>query len=552
MGAEGRTAHRAGPRAIVDLGASLGIRPEELEPYGNGRAKVSLALAGRLEGRPVGRLVVVSCLTPTRAGEGKTTTAIGLTQALGRLGTRVALCLREPSLGPIFGTKGGAIGSGAAQLVPGMEINLHFTGDFHAVTAAHNLLAALVDNHLGWGNELRLDPHKVTWLGALDVCNRQLRHVVVGMGEAAHCVPRQTGFEITASSEVMAILSLATGIRELKDRLGRIVVGTTYGGALVTAAQLQAVGPMAVLLKDAIRPNLVQTMEGQPAFVHTGPFANTAHGNSSVLATRLALRLADVVVTESGFGADLGVEKLCDLVCRTTDLRPDLVVLVVTAKALRAHGAAGGGSAGRVLEGGFANLDQHLENVAKFGLPVVVAINRFPEDSEEDLATIRAHCRERHVPVGVSDGVRLGGEGVAEVADHVLQTLEQHPARFTPLYPLEAPVSEKLATIARELYRADGVDLADAAREQIAQLTAQGFGGLPVNIVRTPFSFTHDAGVLGAPRGWALRIVQVHVAAGAGFLVALTGRLLLMPGLPRHPAAETMDLLDDGTVVGKF
>ena len=546
-------------RPIAEVAAELGIPTEVLVPYGRHVAKVDLGWIAGLEGRPRGRLVLVTAITPTPAGEGKTTTTIGLGDALRRLGLRTAICLREPSLGPCFGAKGGATGGGRAQVVPRERINLHFTGDFHAVGAAHNLLAAIVDNHLHWGNELGLDPRQILWRRVLDVNDRALRSIVTGLGGPAHGVPRETGFDITPASEVMAILCLAHDAADLEARLGRIVVGLDRAGRPVTAAELEAAGAMAVLLADALAPNLVQTLEGTPAFVHGGPFANIAHGCNSALATRTALATAEWVITEAGFGADLGAEKFCDIKCRIAGLAPDAAVLVATVRALRHHGGVGKDDLTRpdpeAVARGLANLERHVCNLRKLGLPTIVALNRFPGDSEEELALVERFCRDR---LGV-EAVRCshfaeGGAGALDLARRVRALVEGARAEggpaFRPLYPDEAPLWEKVRTVATELYGAADIAADRFVQDRFAELEAQGFGHLPVCIAKTPYSFSADPSERGAPSRHVLPIREVRLAAGAGFVVPICGEITTMPGLPRRPVAASIRLDREGRIEG--
>ena len=546
--AQGATLERIGRVA-----ERLGLREEEYEPYGHHKAKISLGVLDRLQDRPDGRLVLVTAINPTAAGEGKTTTNVGLSMALNRIGARTITTLREPSLGPCFGMKGGAAGGGWSQVVPMDDINLHFTGDFHAITSAHNLLAALVDNSLHQGNPLGLDPKRVTWKRVLDMNDRALRNIVVGMGKKGDGVVRESGFEITVASEIMAALCLATGLEDLKERFGRIIVGYTYDKEPVTAGQLEAAGAMALLMKDAVKPNLVQTLENTPAIIHGGPFANIAHGNNSVLATRTALKLADYVVTEAGFGADLGAEKFFDIVCPAAGLRPAAAVIVATVRALKLNGGAAKTDLGAedldALRAGLANLEQHLENLQRFGVPVVVALNRFPSDSDAELDLVRERCGELGVDVALSEVFTRGGEGGEELARKVVELCEQD-SDYAPLYAADAGLQDKIETIATQVYRADGVDFAPTARAQLAELTEGGFGGLPVCMAKTQYSFSDDPTLLGAPRGFTITVRELVVNAGAGFVVALTGDIMRMPGLPKVPAALGMDIAEDGTITG--
>ncbi|MFO7264840.1 MAG: formate--tetrahydrofolate ligase [Limnochordales bacterium] len=545
-------------RPIEEIAAAAGFFPEEVEPYGRWMAKVSLRALERLKDRPNGKLIYTTAITATPAGEGKTTIAIGLTQALGVLGKRAAVALREPSMGPVFGIKGGATGGGRARIVPEAEINLHFTGDIHAVGAAHNLLAAMIDNHIYHGNELGIDPRTVVWPRVLDVNDRQLRHIVVGLGGTAHGVPRETRFDITVASEVMAILCLAESIEDLKERLGRIYVGRTYDGKPVFARDLGAVNAMAAILAQAIKPNLVQTLEGQPAFVHGGPFANIAHGNNSVLATKLALKTADYVVTEGGFAADLGAEKFFDIVHGYSGLVPDVVVLVATVRALRMHGGVPRSRFTEpnveAVEAGLANLEHHVQLIRRFGLPVVVAINRFDGDTPEELAAVARRCNDLGVPSAVATVVQDGGPGGVELAARVLETLEkaaaQGPAasRFRPAYDWSLPIRDKLEILARNVYGADGVVFTPQALKEIKECEEMGLGHLPVCVAKTQHSISDQPHLKGAPKGWTLTVRSVRPNAGAGFLVCLTGDVMTMPGLPKRPAALNVDVTADGEI----
>ncbi|MFS8501987.1 MAG: formate--tetrahydrofolate ligase [Caldicoprobacter sp.] len=549
-------AQKAKLKPIVDVASQIGLTEDDLELYGKYKAKVKLTVWDRIKDRPDGKLVYVTAITPTPAGEGKTTTAVGITQALGRLGKKVALCLREPSLGPVFGIKGGATGGGYSQVLPMEDINLHFTGDIHAVGSAHNLLAALIDNHIVKGNELGIDPTRIVWKRVIDMNDRQLRSIVTGLGGKANGIPMESGFDITAASEIMAILCLASGMEDLKRRLGDILVAYTYDGRPVYARDLKAVGAMAILLKDAIKPNIVQTLEGQPAFIHGGPFANIAHGNNSILATCMALKLADYVVTEGGFAADLGAEKFFDIVYRTAHVRPDVVVLVATIRALKFHGGLPLSSLSEenlaALERGLANLDQHIDNLRNvFGLPVVVALNRFHTDTAAEIQLLREHCTRLGVRMAVSEVVTRGGEGGIELAQALLEAM-QEDNNFKPLYDLDASIEDKIEAIACRIYRADGVVYSKEAKRAIETLKQLGYGNLPVCIAKTQMSFSDDPSLKGAPRGWKLNVREVKVSAGAGFIVVLTGAMMTMPGLPKNPAAENMDIMPDGTIVGLF
>jgi formate--tetrahydrofolate ligase len=532
-------------RPIVAVAEAAGIEEDELEPYGRYKAKVSHAVFDRLADAPDGRLVAVTAITPTPAGEGKTTTAISLAEGLGLLGERPLLCLREPSLGPVFGIKGGAAGGGYAQVVPMEDLNLHFTGDLHAITAANNLLAAMLDAHVLQGNALGIDPLSITWRRALDMNDRSLRRVVTGLGGKVNGLPRETGFDITAASEVMAILAVARDLDDLRARLGRISVGTTYEGEPVTAEQLQAAGSMAVLLKEAIRPNLVQTLEGEPAFVHAGPFANIAHGNSSLVATRMALKLADVVVTEGGFGSDLGFEKFLDIVARVGGLVPSAVVLVATVRALEHHG-------GGDLELGADNLERHLRIAEAFGLNAVVAVNAFPGDSGRKLDRVRSLALERGAwAAEINYGFERGGAGAAMLAETVAEAARQ-PSSFEPVYDLARPIADKIETIATRVYGADGIELLPAARKAAERYEQLGLGDLPICMAKTHLSLSHDPRLRNAPTGFTVPVRDIRAYTGAGWLVALCGEMQTMPGLGKHPAAFEIDLAPDGRTVGLF
>ncbi len=550
-------AQSARPLQIMEIARVAGVRLEELEMFGQYKAKVSLKLLERVSSRPNGRLILVSAITPTEAGEGKTSTAIGLTQALGRLRKKVILTLREPSIGPIFGVKGGACGSGRAQILPMDDINLHFTGDIHAVGTAHNLLAAMVENQVIHDNELNIDPQRIVWRRVSEIPDRNLRHVEVGLGGIGY-LKRETGFDITVASEVMAVLALATGFEDLKLRLGRMVVAYRKDGSPVTAADVKAVGSMALLLKDAVKPNLVQTLEGQPVFIHTGPFANMAHGANSVLATQMALRLADYCVTEGGFGTDLGLEKFCDIVTRSGGFKPEITVLVVTIRALKVHGGlslqeATAGENTRALQIGYANLERHLAIIRRLGLTPVVAINRFPADTELELRLLKEHCLGLKVRCAISEVSERGGEGGVDLAKEVLSALQQdRGSNFQPLYPVDWPIEKKLETLAREVYGADGVEYVETARADIERLNKHGFAHLPINVAKTQLSLSDDPKAKGVPTGWKLKVRELHVAAGAGFVVALTGKILTMPGLPKSPLAEKLDITADGKIIGLF
>jgi formate--tetrahydrofolate ligase len=544
------------PRPIVEVAADAGLLPEEIEFYGRYKAKVRLDAFERLRDRPNGKLVLVTAITPTPAGEGKTTVTIGLAQGLNRVGAKCVAALREPSLGPVFGQKGGATGGGYSQMLPMEEINLHNTGDFHAITTANNLLAALIDNHLQTGNALHIEPRAITWKRCLDVNDRALRNIITGLGGRHEGVPRETGFEITAASEIMAVLCLAEGLEDLKARLARIVIGTNTDNEPVTAGELGATGAMAALLKDALLPNLVQTIEGTPVVLHGGPFGNIAHGCNSVLATRLALKLGDVCVTEAGFGADLGAEKFLDIKMRQAGLAPDAAVLVATVRALKMHGGAALTDLKQenvgAVEAGFANLARHAENLRKYGLPVVVAVNKFTSDTEAEIFTLARLCAEANLSVALADVWGAGGEGAEDLARLVLKTLETTPAAFHTLYPDEMSLRKKIETVAHEVYRAERVEFLPAAVTRLAYLRKRGFGNLPVCIAKTQYSFSDDPERRGAPTGHMLTIRDVKLSAGAGFVVAYAGTLLTMPGLPKHPAALDIDVNSDGQITGLF
>ena len=549
-------AQRCQMRKITEIAQKAGIEEKYLEQYGNYKAKVDPAILKDLEDRPNGKLILVTAITPTPAGEGKTTTSVGLTDGLRRIGKNAVVALREPSLGPVFGVKGGAAGGGYAQVVPMEDINLHFTGDFHAIGAANNLLAAMLDNHIQQGNPLGIDPKSITWKRAVDMNDRQLRHIVDGLGGRMQGVPREDGFEITVASEVMAVLCLSSGILDLKQRLGRIIVGSTYDGKPVTAHDLKAEGAMAALLKDAIKPNLVQTLEGTPAFIHGGPFANIAHGCNSIMATRLALKLSDYTVTEAGFAADLGAEKFVDIKCRMAGLKPDAMVVVATVRALKYHGGVAKTELGaenlEALEKGLPNLLQHVSNVKDvFGVPCVVALNRFPTDTEAELRLVEAKCRELGVNVALSEVWAKGGEGGMALAEEVVRLCEQ-PNHFSFTYELEQPIEEKIRAIATRIYHAKHLLMLPAAKKKAAELEKLGFGNLPICMAKTQYSFSDDPALLGAPEGFTVNVSNVKVCAGAGFIVAYTGDIMTMPGLPKVPAAERIDVDENGVISGLF
>ena len=548
-------AQKAELKPITEIGASIGIPAEDLENYGPYKAKVSLKLTRELENKPMGHLILVTAISPTPAGEGKTTTTVGLGQALSQLGKKAMICLREPSLGPCMGIKGGAAGGGYSQVVPMEDINLHFTGDLHAITAANNLLAAMVDNHIQQGHALGLDPRRVVWKRVEDMNDRVLRHIVVGLGGHANGVPREDGFDITVASEVMAILCLADSIRDMKERFARIIVGYTYDNKPVTAGDIHAQGAMAALMKDALKPNLVQTLEHVPAFIHGGPFANIAHGCNSVLATRTALHLADYVVTEAGFGADLGAEKFLDIKCRFAGLKPDAAVLVATIRALKMNGGKAKNelteSDPEAVKRGLPNLLRHISNLKKYGLPIVVALNMFPSDTAEEKKVIEDACAEAGVPVAESTVFTDGGRGGLDLGRKVLAAVDKGSA-YKPLYDLSLSLKEKIETIAKEIYGAGTVQYDSAAEKELKHIEDMGFGNVPVCIAKTPASFSDDPAKLGAPSGFTLHVREVKISAGAGFVVVLTGKVMTMPGLPKHPAAERIDVDDEGHITGLF
>ena len=554
MASDIEIARAAKKRPISEIAAKLSIPYEELIPYGHDKAKVSARHIRGLRPQAVGKLVLVTAINPTAAGEGKTTTSVGLADALNRIGQKTMLCLREPSLGPCFGMKGGATGGGLAQVVPMDEINLHFTGDFHAITSAHNLLAAMVDNHIHWGHEPRIDPVRVTWRRVMDMNDRSLRNLVAGLGGPGNGTPKETGFDITVASEVMAILCLAKDAADLEARLARIIVGYTRERRAVTAADIKAVGAMMVLLKDALQPNLVQTLENNPCLIHGGPFANIAHGCNSVIATRAGLNMADYVVTEAGFGADLGAEKFLNIKCRQANLVPDAAVLVATVRALKMHGGLAKDDLGSVsygaLESGLANLGRHIENLRQFGLPVVVAINRFTTDTSGEIAAIEAYCAQQGVPVALCTHWAEGGRGAEALARAVVTLTEKRTQPFQLLYPDDMPLFEKIETVAQKIYRAGRVETTRAVRQQLKVWEEAGFGNLPVCMAKTQYSFSTDPGLLGAPEGHVVGLREVRLAAGAGFVVAICGDIMTMPGLPRHPAAEIMHLNASGQIEG--
>jgi formate--tetrahydrofolate ligase len=550
-------AQAAKKRPIMELAKEkLGIAPENLEPYGHYKAKVSMDYIKSLEDKPNGKLILVSAITPTPAGEGKTTTTVGLTDALNKIGKKAMLCLREPSLGPCFGVKGGAAGGGYAQVVPMEDINLHFTGDFHAIGAANNLLCALIDNHIYWGNSLGLDGRRITWRRAVDMNDRSVRSIVSSLGGVANGFPREDGFDITVASEVMAVFCLAKNLDDLKQRLANIIVGYTRDRKPVRAGELKGHGPMTALLKDALSPNLVQTLEGTPAFIHGGPFANIAHGCNSVLATTTALKLADYVVTEAGFGADLGGEKFIDIKCRKTGLAPDAVVLVATIRALKMHGGVRKEDLKKedtkALAVGMANLQRHVENMQNFGLVPVVSINRFSADSDAEIALVKDACKKLGVEALMADHWAMGGEGAADVARAVVKVVDSGKSKLKLLYPDEMPLIEKIRTICQKIYRAKDIDVHKPVRDQLAQFEQMGYGKLPVCIAKTQYSFTTNADVKGAPSDHIVTVREVRLSAGAEFVVAICGEIMTMPGLPKVPAADSIDVNAQGQIVGLF
>ena len=550
-------AQAAKMRPILDIARErLGIAPENLEPYGHYKAKLSMSFIKSLKSRPNGKLILVSAITPTPAGEGKTTTTVGLTDALNQIGKKAMLCLREPSLGPCFGVKGGAAGGGYAQVVPMEDINLHFTGDLHAIGTANNLLAALIDNHIYWGNALGIDPRRIAWRRAIDMNDRSLRSIVSSLGGVANGFPREDGFDITVASEVMAIFCLASDLDDLKKRLSNIVVGYTRERKPVRAGELKAHGPMAALLKDALSPNLVQTLEGTPAFIHGGPFANIAHGCNSVLATTTALKLCDYVVTEAGFGADLGGEKFLDIKCRKTGLAPDCAVLVATIRALKMHGGVKKEDLKtenlKALEAGMANLARHVENMQKFGIPPVISINRFSADTDAEMALVREHAKKLGVVALMADHWAEGGKGAVDVAREVVKVVDAGKGKLKLLYPDDMPLLEKIRTIAKEIYRAKDIAADKPVRDQLAQFEQMGYGNLPVCIAKTQYSFSTTADLKGAPTDHVIPVREVRLSAGAEFVVAICGEIMTMPGLPRVPAANSIDLGADGRITGLF
>ncbi len=541
---------------IRDVAARLDITEDELEMYGKYKAKLSDELWERIQDRQDGKLILVTAINPTPAGEGKTTTSVGLCEAFGKLDKKAVLALREPSLGPCFGIKGGAAGGGYAQVVPMEDLNLHFTGDFHAITSANNLLAALLDNHIQQGNQLGIDPRQVVWKRCLDMNDRALRNIVIGLGSKLDGMVREDHFIITVASEIMAVLCLADDMKDLKKRLGRIIVAYNFAGEPVTAADLHATGSMAALLKDAIKPNLIQTLEHNPAIVHGGPFANIAHGCNSIRATKTALKLADYVITEAGFGADLGAEKFFDIKCRMAGLKPDAVVLVATVRALKYNGgvpkAELSGENTESLKRGIVNLEKHIENLQKYKVPVVVTLNSFITDTEDEIRFVENFCRERGCDFAISQVWEKGGEGGIELAKRVLDTLADQKSDFEPLYPDELSLTEKIETIAREIYGAAEVTYSPAAIRELKHITELGMDSFPVCMAKTQYSLSDDASKLGRPEGFALHVREVYASAGAGFVVAITGSIMTMPGLPKEPAANHIDVSEDGTITGLF
>lgn len=549
-------AREANLKPIEDVAGTLGIQRDDLELYGKYKAKLSNEFLKELEDKPDGKLILVTAINPTPAGEGKTTTSVGLGEAFGKLGKRAVIALREPSLGPCFGIKGGAAGGGYAQVVPMEDLNLHFTGDFHAITSANNLLAALLDNHIQQGNELQIDARQIVWKRCEDMNDRVLRNIVIGMGKKTDGFVREDHFVITVASEIMAILCLANDMADLKERLAKIVVAYNYAGEPVTAGQLQAVGAMAALLKDALKPNLIQTLEHTPALVHGGPFANIAHGCNSVRATKAALKMADYCITEAGFGADLGAEKFFDIKCRAAGLHPDAVVLVATIRALKYNGGIAKDVLSEenldALKKGIANLEKHIENLQKYGVPVVVTLNSFVTDTEAEVSFVKAFCEEKNCEFALSKVWEMGGDGGIDLAKKVLETLENKKSNFKPLYDLNLPLEEKISCIAKEIYGANQVIFETSAKKQLTKLTELGFGNLPVCMAKNQYSLSDDPKLLGRPQGFDIHVREVYVSAGAGFVVALTGDVMTMPGLPKKPAAFGIDVDEDGNITGLF
>ena len=549
-------AQQAKMQKITDVAAKLGISEDDIVLYGKYKAKLSYDLIRRVKDKKDGKLILVTAITPTPAGEGKSTTTVGLAQGLAKLGKKVIVALREPSLGPCMGIKGGAAGGGYSQVVPMEDINLHFTGDFHAITSAHMLLAAMLDNHIQQGNALNIDPRRIAWKRVVDMNDRELRNIVVGLGGKAHGVPRQDGFDITVASEVMAILCLASSLHDLKERLAKIIVAYDYNGNPVTAGQIKAQGAMAALLKDAVKPNLVQTLENVPAIIHGGPFANIAHGCNSVMATQTGMKLADYTITEAGFGADLGAEKFFDIKCRYAGLKPDATVIVATVRALKMHGGVPKTELKtpnvEAVKKGLVNLEKHIENVKKFGVPCVVAINIFAQDTAEELEAVREHCAKHGVNVALSDVFAKGGEGGIDLAKEVIALADSGESKFAPIYPLDMSLKGKIETIAKEIYGADGVNYTKEADKALKEFEELGYGNLPICMAKTQYSFSDDPALLGRPSGFKITIRNCRIAAGAGFIVVLTGDVMTMPGLPKVPAAEKIDVSDDGVISGLF
>lgn len=549
-------AQEAAMKPIQDVAAQLDIPADELEFYGKYKAKLSDELWDRVKDKPDGKLILVTAINPTPAGEGKTTTTVGLGQAFAKLGKKAVIALREPSLGPCFGIKGGAAGGGYAQVVPMEDLNLHFTGDFHAITSANNLLAAMLDNHIKQGNALNIDTNQIVWKRCMDMNDRVLRNIVVGLGRPVDGVVREDHFIISVASEIMAILCLADNMKDLKERLGRIIVAYNYDGEPVYAKDIHAVGSMAALLKDAIKPNIIQTVENTPALVHGGPFANIAHGCNSVRATKTGLKIADYCITEAGFGADLGAEKFMDIKCRMAGLKPDAVVLVATVRALKYNGGVAKEDLGaenlEALKKGIANLEKHIENVSKFGVPCVVTLNRFVSDTDAELAFVKEFCEERGCDFALSEVWEHGGEGGIALAGKVLNTLENKESHYAPLYQAEQPIKEKIETIAKEIYGAGSVSYSPAASQAITRLEKLGYGELPICMAKNQYSLSDDPKLLGCPKDFPINIREVYVSAGAGFVVAITGTVMTMPGLPKHPAAEGIDVNEDGVITGLF
>ena len=549
-------AQQAKMQKITDVAAKLGISEDDIELYGKYKAKLSYDLIRRVKDKKDGKLILVTAITPTPAGEGKSTTTVGLAQGLAKLGKKVIVALREPSLGPCMGIKGGAAGGGYSQVVPMEDINLHFTGDFHAITSAHMLLAAMLDNHIQQGNALNIDPRRIAWKRVVDMNDRELRNIVVGLGGKAHGVPRQDGFDITVASEVMAILCLASSLHDLKERLAKIIVAYDYNGNPVTAGQIKAQGAMAALLKDAVKPNLVQTLENVPAIIHGGPFANIAHGCNSVMATQTGMKLADYTITEAGFGADLGAEKFFDIKCRYAGLKPDATVIVATVRALKMHGGVPKTDLKtpnvEAVKKGLVNLEKHIENVKKFGVPCVVAINIFAQDTAEELEAVREHCAKHGVNVALSDVFAKGGEGGIDLAKEVIALADSGESKFAPIYPLDMSLKGKIETIAKEIYGADGVNYTKEADKALKEFEELGYGNLPICMAKTQYSFSDDPALLGRPSGFKITIRNCRIAAGAGFIVFLTGDVMTMLGLPKVPAAEKIDVTDDGVISGLF